>query len=97
MAAPSATAGGDLEAPVAGGSASATRRQSATRRARKSSNDGLEKQIEAAEAALHELEDELSDPAAWSTPEASARSTQRHEEARRAVAELYERWEAVAG
>jgi ATP-binding cassette subfamily F protein 3 len=63
----------------------------------KSSTDGLEKQIEAAEAALQELEDELSDPAAWSTPEASARSTQRHEEARRTVAELYERWEAVAG
>ena len=63
----------------------------------KPTTDGLEKQIEAAEAALREIEDELSDPAAWSTPEASARSTQRHEEARRAVAELYERWEAVAG
>ncbi len=63
----------------------------------KSSTDGLEKQIEAAEAALHKLEDELADPAAWSTPEASARSTQRHEQARRAIAELYERWEAVAG
>ena len=63
----------------------------------KLTTDGLEKQIEAAEAALHAIEDELSDPAAWSTPAASARSTQRHEEARRAVAELYERWEAVAG
>jgi ATP-binding cassette, subfamily F, member 3 len=63
----------------------------------KASSEGLEQEIEVAEAALHRLEDELSDPAAWSTPEASARSTQRHEEARRAVAELYERWEAVAG
>ena len=63
----------------------------------KPTTDRLEKQIEAAEAVLQKLEDELSDPAAWSTPEASARSTRRHEEARRAVADLYERWEAVAG
>jgi ATP-binding cassette, subfamily F, member 3 len=64
---------------------------------RKASADGLEKQIEAAEAALAQLEDELSDPASWATPKASASSTRRHEEAKRAVAELYERWEAVAG
>ncbi len=57
----------------------------------------LETQIEAAEAALRAIEDELSDPSAWATPEATARSTQRHEEAKQAVAELYERWEAVAG
>jgi ATP-binding cassette subfamily F protein 3 len=58
---------------------------------------GLEQQIEAAEAALRALEAELADPAAWATPEATARSTARHEEAQRSVAELYERWEAVAG
>jgi ATP-binding cassette, subfamily F, member 3 len=58
---------------------------------------GLEAQIEVAEAALRTVEDELSDPAAWATPEASARSTARHEEAKLKVAELYERWEAVAG
>jgi ATP-binding cassette, subfamily F, member 3 len=57
----------------------------------------LEAEIEAAEAALRAVEDELTDPAAWSTPEASARSTARHDEAKRVVAELYERWEAVAG
>ncbi len=57
----------------------------------------LEAEIEAAEAALRAVEDDLSDPAAWATPEATARSTARHEEARRVVAELYERWEAVAG
>ena len=62
----------------------------------KPTTDRLEQQIEAAETALREIEEELSDPAAWSTPETSARSTQRHEEARRAVAEL-QRWEAVAG
>jgi ATP-binding cassette subfamily F protein 3 len=58
---------------------------------------GLEQAIEAAEAALRAVEDELADPAAWATPEATTRSTSRHEQARRAVAELYERWEAVAG
>ena len=57
----------------------------------------LEEQIEEAEAALAAIEDELSDPAAWATPEASERSTSRHEKAKRQVAELYERWESVAG
>jgi len=58
---------------------------------------GLEHQIEAAEAALRSIEDELSDPAAWATPQASARSTRKHGQAKQAVAELYERWEAIAG
>jgi ATP-binding cassette, subfamily F, member 3 len=57
----------------------------------------LEQQIEAAEAALRELEDELADPAAWSTPKKSANSTARHERAKRAVDELYTQWEATAG
>jgi ATP-binding cassette subfamily F protein 3 len=60
-------------------------------------NGKLERQIEAAEAALKAIEDELADPAAWATPEATARSTARHDEARREVAELYERWEEPAG
>ena len=58
---------------------------------------GLEREIEAAEAALATVEDQLADPAAWATPEASARSSERHEAAKRLVAELYERYEAVAG
>ena len=57
----------------------------------------LEKEIEEAEAALRELEEELADPAAWSGAEASGRSAARHEEARRAVEELYERLERIAG
>jgi ATP-binding cassette, subfamily F, member 3 len=57
----------------------------------------LEAQIEAAEAALAVVEDELSDPAAWASPTASERSTARHEEAKRLVAELYARYETVAG
>ena len=57
----------------------------------------LEQQIESAEAQLATVEDELADPSAWATPEASARSTERHELAKQRVAELYERYEAVAG
>jgi ATP-binding cassette, subfamily F, member 3 len=57
----------------------------------------LESEIEAAEAALRAVEDELSDAAAWASPEATARSTERHEAAKQLVSELYERYEAVAG
>jgi ATP-binding cassette subfamily F protein 3 len=57
----------------------------------------LEREIEAAEAALQAIEDELADPAAWSDPRKTAESTARHERAKRAVEELYERWEAIVG
>jgi ATP-binding cassette subfamily F protein 3 len=57
----------------------------------------LEREIEAAEASLRALEEELSDPAAWSTPQRSADATARHEVAKRTVDELYERWERLAG
>jgi ATP-binding cassette subfamily F protein 3 len=57
----------------------------------------LERQIEAAEAALRAIEHELADPGAWSTPQKSASSTARHEQATKAVEELYSQWERVAG
>ncbi|HUB04866.1 MAG TPA: ABC-F family ATP-binding cassette domain-containing protein [Solirubrobacteraceae bacterium] len=57
----------------------------------------LEREIEAAEASLKALEEELSDPTAWSTPQRTARATARHDQAKRAVDELYERWERLAG
>ena len=57
----------------------------------------LEAEIEAAEAALRAVEEELADPAAWATPAKSADSSARHEHAKRAVEELYARYEAVAG
>ncbi len=58
----------------------------------------LEEQIEAAEAALKEIEDELADPTAWANSERAAASTARHAAAKQAVDELYRRWEkAVAG
>jgi len=62
--------------------------QKAARRAAK-----LEDRIERAEAKLRQLEDELADPAAWSSPGRVERATKRHEEAKAAVEELYEEWE----
>jgi ATP-binding cassette subfamily F protein 3 len=55
----------------------------------------LEREVEQAEAALAALEDELADPAAWQDPDRAASSTERHEQARRRVEELYARWEAA--
>ena len=57
----------------------------------------LEREIEQAEASLKALEEELSDPAAWSTPQRTARATARHEKAKQAVDDLYARWESLAG
>jgi ATP-binding cassette subfamily F protein 3 len=53
----------------------------------------LAEQIERAEAKLSRLEEELADPGAWSTPEKAERAERRHAKAKRAVAELFERWE----
>ncbi|HEY1592043.1 MAG TPA: ATP-binding cassette domain-containing protein, partial [Solirubrobacteraceae bacterium] len=59
------------------------------------SQEDLEREIGAAEAALRTVEDELSDPSAWAGAEAAARSTARHEQAQRAVEQLYEQLERV--
>jgi len=58
---------------------------------RKRRMSAIESDIQSAEAALARLEDELADPAAWSTPERSAKSAKRHERAKRAIEELYEK------
>ncbi len=63
----------------------------AQRAARKASR--LAEKIEAAEGELRAVEEELADPAAWSTPAKSERANERHEAAKRKVAELYEQWE----
>jgi ATP-binding cassette subfamily F protein 3 len=55
----------------------------------------LERDLETAEATLRDLEAELSDPSAWGSPERSAESTERYEEAKRVVDALYESWEAA--
>jgi ATP-binding cassette subfamily F protein 3 len=53
----------------------------------------LEERIERAEAALKEVEEELADPAAWSSPGRSEQAGERHLAAKQAVADLYEQWE----
>jgi len=72
--------------------ASAGRSKNAIREAQR-----LEQQIAAAEAALRALEDELADPGAWADAERASASSERHEAAKRAVEELYARYERVAG
>lgn len=49
----------------------------------------IEDRIERAEAELRAVEDELADPAAWSSPGRSKRATAKHKEAKRVVDELY--------
>jgi ATP-binding cassette subfamily F protein 3 len=71
------------------------KRYSATKPAQKAARKAakLEQRIETAEAALREVEDELADPAAWSSPGRVERATKRHEEAKAIVDELYAEWE----
>jgi ATP-binding cassette subfamily F protein 3 len=57
----------------------------------------LEKAIEAAEADLKALEEELADPSAWNDPRAAAKSTRRHDEAKQTLQALYAEWETMAG
>ena len=75
--------------PRAGGG----KKYSATRPAQKAARKAakLEQRIERAEAKLHKLEDELADPAAWSSPGRIERATKRHEEAKAEVEGLYAR------
>src|SRR3954451_19422282 len=56
----------------------------------------LEREIEEAEAGLKALEEELADPGAWSSPERTAKSTRRHDAAKRRLKDLYEQWEAAS-
>jgi len=74
------------------GAGKRTRSKNAIREAQR-----LEAEIEAAEAVLQALEDELADAAVWADPERAAASTERHVNAKRAVEELYARYERVAG
>ncbi|MFL5870372.1 MAG: ABC-F family ATP-binding cassette domain-containing protein, partial [Solirubrobacterales bacterium] len=55
-----------------------------------------ESEVEAAQAALDALESELADPSHWATPQRSAASTRRHEEARAAVDRAYAAWEEAS-
>ena len=55
----------------------------------------LAEQIERAEADLRELEEELADPDAWSSPGRAERAEARHTAAKQAVADLIQQWEAA--
>jgi ATP-binding cassette, subfamily F, member 3 len=57
----------------------------------------LERAVEDAETTLRRVEDELADPALWTTPERSAESSARYEQAKRRVEELYDELVAVEG
>jgi ATP-binding cassette subfamily F protein 3 len=74
-----------------GGSTAAPLSKNARRRIRE-----LEREIEQAEQALKALEAELADPAAWSTPDRTTQSSERHAAAKRAVEEAFARWEVAA-
>ena len=53
----------------------------------------LERQVEGAEAKVREIEEELADPAAWSSPGRAERAETRHAEAKQKVEELMAQWE----
>ena len=53
----------------------------------------LEREVERAEASLAAVEDELADPAMWSSPTRRDRATKRHADAQRAVEAAYAAWE----
>jgi ATP-binding cassette subfamily F protein 3 len=57
----------------------------------------IEAAIEAAEAELARLEEELADPTSWNDPRSAKKSTARHAEAKAKVEALYAELEAVAG
>jgi ATP-binding cassette subfamily F protein 3 len=85
----------EVEATAAAKPPSSGKKYSATKPAQKAARKAakLEQRIERAEAELRKLEDELADPAAWSSPGRVERGTKRHEEAKVAVEELYAEWE----
>ena len=81
------------EQPQRGGASKLARAAEKRQRAAARERASLEAEVERAERALAAIEDELSDPSAWSDPERAARAGERHEAARRAVQQLYARWE----
>jgi len=85
----------ESEAEATAKPAGGAKKYSATKPAQKAARKAakLEDRIERAEAKLRQLEDELADPAAWSSPGRVERATKRHAEAKAAVEELYAEWE----
>jgi ATP-binding cassette, subfamily F, member 3 len=100
-AAQASAANGDAKAPPPSGNGGAKAKPPKAKLARSKNAvreaERLEREIAAAEATLQALEDELADPSAWADPDRAADSTERHAAAKRAVEELYARYERVAG
>jgi ATP-binding cassette, subfamily F, member 3 len=84
-----ATARAEKPAPASGSGRNAGR--TAKNAARKAGR--LAERIERAEGELRKLEEELADPAAWSSPGRAKRAEERHAAAKQAVADLYAEWE----
>jgi ATP-binding cassette, subfamily F, member 3 len=79
---------------VAGGRARA--KSSGPSKNRRALIERLATEAEAAQEAFEHLEHELSDPSHWSTPERSAESSRRHEEARREAERAFAAWEEAS-
>jgi ATP-binding cassette subfamily F protein 3 len=84
-----ATARAEKPAPASGSGRNAGRTEK--KAARKAGR--LAERIERAEGELRKLEEELADPAAWSSPGRAKRAEERHAAAKRSVADLYAEWE----
>src|SRR5215213_8439871 len=55
----------------------------------------LTEAVELAEGDLKAIEEELADPSAWSTPAKAERAEKRHQAAKEALEDVFERWEAA--
>ena len=71
----------------------ATGRRSRRRRTRCARSASSRRRSSAAEASLRELEEELADPEAWSSPGRSQRAGERHKAAKAELDRLYAEWE----
>jgi ABC transporter C-terminal domain len=87
---------GAARAPAAASGNGATRRVGPSKNEQRRIAE-LEREVERAETALKQLEDEQADPAMWSSPSRTERNTARHEKAKRAVEQAYARWEEASG
>jgi ATP-binding cassette subfamily F protein 3 len=77
--------------PTRGGGRKRRQANPSQKAARKAAR--LEERIEQAEAELKQVEEELADPTAWSSPGRAERAAERHQAAKQAVADLYGEWE----
>jgi ATP-binding cassette, subfamily F, member 3 len=85
---------GAAEPPPAGKPAPAKPKPAGPSKNRQREQERLERAVEAADAELAAVEEELADPRAWATKYDSAKSTARHTAAKRAVDEAYAALEA---